>query len=379
MISFAIFGDIVNYEKADGIVCSDSLTEVIVSADCSVCNFEAPIAGGGKKQPKSGKHHFQLAETVDGLKKQGFDLLLLANNHIMDFGEAGLKATIDRIVSCELKFLGAGLSFDDAYRPVIQEIQGYKVGMINACEAQFGVLDNFNRLSSAGYAWISHPLIDNTIINLKKLCDFVIVFSHAGLEFYPIPQKEWRTRYRHFCDLGADVVVGTHPHVPQGYENYENSLIFYSLGNFYFDSEKYRFKEDSTYAVWLEFGKDTPLFFKPIFHYKSNGVVSLAPPEKRIDLNALCRLLGAGYEDIHDQMSLEAYDSIRRNLLYSLMHFPYDGSLFSSIRRIAGDLLKRRKKTDKDLLQLHLLRNEAYYYAARHALEVKVRAKDKNE
>lgn len=92
--------------------------------------------------------------------------------------------------------------------------------MLNACEAQYGEIDSEGREVKAGYAWISDPIIEKNIIKLRKDCDFVLVFSHAGLEHFPIPQKEWRTKYRHFCDLGADLVIGAHPHVPQGYENY---------------------------------------------------------------------------------------------------------------------------------------------------------------
>jgi poly-gamma-glutamate capsule biosynthesis protein CapA/YwtB (metallophosphatase superfamily) len=105
--------------------------------------------------------------------------------------------------------------------------------MINACEANFGLIDGFNREEKAGYAWINDPRIDKTILRLRRECDILLVFSHAGLEHYWIPQKEWRARYRHFCDLGADVIIGSHPHVPQAYESHAGSLIFYSLGNFF--------------------------------------------------------------------------------------------------------------------------------------------------
>ena len=60
-------------------------------------------------------------------------------------------------------------------------------------------------------------LIDKNILKLKKRCDFIIVFPMLVLSII-ISSKEWRDRYRHFCDLGADVVVGSHPHVPQGYD-----------------------------------------------------------------------------------------------------------------------------------------------------------------
>lgn len=375
MTSLFVCGDIVNYGHVDGRVCSDQLSKIISSADYSVCNFESPIEGHGTAQPKSGPCHFQRAETIYGLKEQGFDLLLLANNHMLDFGSEGLAATIESAKEKGLDTLGAGLTPQAAYEPSIKDVNGLRIGMINACEAQFGVIDYFDRLADAGYAWINHRLIDKTIIRLERECDFVIVFSHAGLEHYPIPQKEWRERYRHLCDLGADVVVGSHPHVPQGYEKHGESIIFYSLGNFYFDSKNYKDKEDPSFSLWLELERGSPPDFNPVFHYKKDGLVCLAPPEKHIDIGKLCRLLGDGYEREHDSMSLAAYETIRRNLTLSLLPIPFDGHFRSTLRRIASRMLGRSKAKEKDLLQLHLIRNEAYYYAAKHALEVKLREK----
>ncbi len=364
-------GDIINFEHRDGAICTDEVAKLVASADYSVCNFEGPIEGYGIPQPKIGEHLFQKTGTVRGLKEQGFDLLLLANNHIMDYGPEGLAATIDCAKEAGLETIGAGLNAEAAYEPTIKELCGLKIGLINAAEAQFGVLDYFERPYSAGYAWINHSRTDGNIVRLKKECDFVIVLSHAGLEHYSIPQKEWRERYRHFCSLGADVVIGTHPHVPQGYEKYCDSLIFYSLGNFYSDTHNHRDKEDRSFAVWLDIERSNPPIFEPVFHYKNNGLVSMAPSEKQIDLNGLCVSLDDGYKEAHDQMSLESYEQFKRNLVFSLMSGPYDGKFQSSLRRITSRLLGKSKKIDKTLMQLHLMRNEAYYYAARHALEIK--------
>ena len=376
MADLFLCGDIVNYRNTEGLLCSDELAEMVASADCAVCNFEAPISGFGAPQPKSGPHIAQLPETVDGLKKQGFDLLLLANNHIMDYGQEGLMATMERISRAGLECLGAGPDADSAYAPHIRTIRELRIGMVNACEAQFGVLDLFSGDQQAGYAWIHHPRIDNKILSLRSQCDFVIVFAHAGLEHYPIPQKEWRARYRHFCDLGADAVIGSHPHVPQGQERHGESLICYSLGNFYFDSRKKEPKENRSYAVWLELEKGRPPRFKPVHHYTSEGRVRSATKEKHVDLPYLCALLGEPYVREHDKMSLEAYEKIRKKLLLSMLPVPYDGSAWSMVRQMAHNLLKRKKRKDKRIQQLHLFRNEAYHYAARHALELLARDQD---
>lgn len=371
MTKLFICGDIVNYEHEDGIICSNELANIISEADYSICNFEAPIEGYGEPIPKAGPHHFQRKSTINGLKKQGFNLLCMANNHMMDFGEKGLLATMEEANKVGLDTIGVGKSFSEAYKPLIKTINNIKFGFINGCEAQFGVLDYFSGENQSGYAWINHHKIDHQIMKLKRQCDYVIVLSHAGLEHYNIPQKEWRQRYKHFCDLGADIVVGSHPHVPQGFEKYNDSLIFYSLGNFYFDSKNYINKEDRSYAIIIEFKKNEEISFVPIYHHKENGQVQLSPDEKKINLDLLNSFLTDKYEKLHDSMSLEIFHKYTKtNLIYSLLSYPFDGNIKSSIKKILSSILKKRKKVDKDLLSLHLFRNEAYYYATRHALEL---------
>ncbi|MFG6147467.1 CapA family protein [Halobacillus sp. B23F22_1] len=371
MVKLFITGDIINYEHSDGLVCSDEISKVISDADYSICNFEAPIEGYGTPSPKSGRHHFQRKSTIKGLQKQGFNMMCLANNHIMDYGIAALKATIDEANSLKIDTVGAGINFHDAYKPLVKEVNDLKIGFINACEAQFGVKDYYSAEDHPGYAWINHKEIDRKISVLNEECDFVIVLSHAGLEHYNIPQKEWRVRYKHFCDLGADVIVGSHPHVPQGYEYYNNSVIFYSLGNFYFDSSNYRLKEDRSYSLNLNLEKNKKVRFDPLFHHKENGYVQLSPREQQVNLDLLNANLGENYEELHEEMSLEIYNkTIKKNLIFSLLSFPYDGNIKSTIKRSLSLIFNKRKKQDKTLLSLHLLRNEAYYYATKHAMEI---------
>jgi hypothetical protein len=374
MIKVFACGDVVNYENQTGILCGDKLSNIIKNADYSICNFEAPIQGYGVAIPKCGPHLHQNKNTLKGLKAQGFNLVLLANNHIMDYGYRGLEATIDAAQEAGLDVLGAGQDFKAAYEPVIKIIAGVKIGILNACEAQFGVIDHFERAESAGYAWINHPYIDNTILKLRKSCDFVLIFVHAGLENYQIPQKEWRARYKQLCDLGADAVVGSHPHVPQGYERHGNSLIFYSLGNFYFDYGYAVESENHSYAVMLELEKGEPPRFYPLEHATRNGQVDLC--DSSFNLMQLSEKLGDGYIAEHEKMSLEAYRSIKRNLISSATCLPFDGTFKGTLREMAATLLGRRASARRNLTQLHYVRNETYHYAAKHALELLSREND---
>ena len=78
----------------------------------------------------------------------------------MDFGSEGLLGTIEEAKKAEIDVLGAGRNFSEAYKPLVKVIDNLKFGFINACEAQFGVLDYFSNDEQPGYAWINHHKID---------------------------------------------------------------------------------------------------------------------------------------------------------------------------------------------------------------------------
>lgn len=372
MAKVFVCGDVVNYQNEDGFVCAEDIEAVVKSADYAICNFEAPVAGYGTPQIKSGPHLAQSANTITGLREQGFSLLLLANNHMLDYGKEGLDATLAEAKKVGIETIGAGDDENSAYQPLIKKIDDITLGIINVCEAQFGVIDHFHREQKAGYAWINNPKVDTTVIALKKECDFVIVCAHAGLENYNIPQKEWRVRYKHFCDLGADVVIGSHPHVPQGYEAHNNSLIFYSLGNFYFDYGYAENSENHSYAVMLEFIKGELPGFKSVHHITKKQKVQLAKTE--VNLFELCEALGEGYEKAHDDMNVSVYENIiKPNLVVSINYLPVSSTFKSTIKEILATVFGRRKRINKSLTQLHFTRNEAYYFATRHALEIKAK------
>ncbi len=379
-VSLFICGDVINEHKRDGLICSPEISDIISSSDYAICNFEAPIDGVGKPAIKAGIHKCQLPQTIVGLKKSGFSLLLLANNHILDYGEQALSATIEMAHASDLETIGAGTNAEVAYRPVIKTLNNIKIGMLNACEAQYGEIDSEQKECRAGYAWINHPVIEKSIINLRKECDFLVVFPHAGLEYYNLPQKEWRARYKLLCDLGADIIIGSHPHVPQGFEKYGKSLIFYSLGNFYFDRRSSGMNTDTSYAIWLNLSRNGGMTFKLIHHYKKNGQVYCATGEKKVNVMQLNELLQDNYYELHDRMVTEVYNKIRRRLAIStFLPVPLNGKFSHFCRLLLSRIIKGSKIRYKDLNLLHLLKNETYLYVIKNALEILTESKYSQE
>jgi poly-gamma-glutamate synthesis protein (capsule biosynthesis protein) len=176
----------------------------------------------------------QPATSANILKELKVDALTFANNHIMDQGLQGYEKTIS-VLKDEFQIMGAG-SWKDAYKLTIIDNYGIKVGLLNFCELQFGMLsDEWTQGADAiGCAWVNHPKVNQFIVESKDKVDFLVAIVHAGVEMVDVPLPEWRDRYREIIDLGCDAVISHHPHVVQGYETYKGKPIAYSLGNFCF-------------------------------------------------------------------------------------------------------------------------------------------------
>lgn len=214
---------------------SEELVKVLKSADLRVCNFEAPVEGNSPKALKAGPSIDQKAETAQFLIDNGFEVILLANNHVMDFDEAGLFRT--KIAFDSVTTVGAG-DAKEAYSMKVVNVGGKRIGFLSLVQYEFGVLSG---VDSEGYgaAWVNSPDIRDIIEEGNKTVDCLIVCPHAGIECVDAPLPEWRKVYRSFIKWGADAVVASHPHTPQGWEIYDGHYIFYSLGNFFFDGLDY--------------------------------------------------------------------------------------------------------------------------------------------
>ena len=213
---------------------SSELEQVMHSSDAVSVNFEGPIRCDAETYPKMGPALDQNPLVVSLLASWGVNLFCLANNHIMDYGLEGLEYTLTSLHG--FLTLGASDSFNEAYRNKVVKVGEYSIAMLAFSEAQFGAYTDEDAYGRAGgYAWVGHPMARKAVVDACLKADYVVVQIHAGLEMVDLPLPEWRTCYREFIDLGADLVVGHHPHVVQGCEQYCGKHIYYSTGNFYMD------------------------------------------------------------------------------------------------------------------------------------------------
>ena len=133
---------------------------------------------------------------------------------------------------------GAG-TYEEAYRVKVVEVQGTKIGFLALSFAAYtGVFDDVTNHDGLGCAYINDLRVNHDIIETKKHVDYLFILPHDGIEYIDAPLPETIARYRDFIDYGADGVIAAHPHCPQGWEEYKGKPIFYSLGNFLFNSKE---------------------------------------------------------------------------------------------------------------------------------------------
>lgn len=234
---------------------SQDILDFLHSADHVVANVEGPVAKAEQNTTTSGVQ--QLLHTIDPdatkvLKNMHADIWNICNNHIMDAGEYGMESTLREAEKCGAKTIGAGMDIHQARKPVILDEAGgiglFGVGYQRACRKA-------DENKPGCYSWSDLDEIQKTIDDIKKQCRWCIVVAHAGEEFTPLPSPYTRERYRKYLEMGADIVIAHHPHVPMNYETVGDKIIFYSLGNFIFDTDYQRsqFNTDIGLLVKLNF------------------------------------------------------------------------------------------------------------------------------
>lgn len=242
-IKLLFVGDFCSKPSSSKIIVSDELKEMIRSCDLKVVNFEVPLKPEVKLPPQKKERFYQNEDAPNFLLELGFNLFSMANNHAFDWGEEGFKKT--KRVLGDAAF-GAG-TYEEAYKVKVAEIDGIKIGFFALSFAAYtGVFNDVTDREGLGCAYINDLRVNHDIINAKRQVDYLFVLPHDGIEYIDVPTLDIIARYRDFIDYGADGVIGTHPHCPQGWEDYKGKPIFYSLGNFLFNS-----KEDYDYRATL--------------------------------------------------------------------------------------------------------------------------------
>ena len=218
---------------------SAEILDFFDSANHVIANVEGALTNAEDDGSKGIFFHSMNPEAVAILKKINADIYCLANNHTMDAGRKGIEDTLALADTLGCKTVGAGLDIGEASTPVYLPeaggigiiAVGYQPDCIPAGEQKPGT-----------FSWDEMDRIEARVKEIKAKCRWCIVIAHGGEEFAALPSPYTRDRYLKYINFGADIVVGHHPHVPESYEILKDGqkAVFYSLGNFIFDTDYQR-------------------------------------------------------------------------------------------------------------------------------------------
>ncbi len=220
--------------------------------DIAIANLESPLAKGGKEFSAKRYHYRSSPRAAEALKNAGFGVVTLANNHMMDFGDAALTETGHYLDKVGIISTGGGETLAAARKPAIVSMRGKKVAFL-AYSLTFPA-SFYASSRRAGTAPGFPRYFREDIASAKKKADYVVVSFHWGAE-NSVVTKPYQILTAHSAiDAGADLVLGHHPHVLQGIERYKKGAIFYSLGNFTFNTASRTAKRSVIARISLERG-----------------------------------------------------------------------------------------------------------------------------
>lgn len=202
----------------------EDLAPIFADADAIVANLEGPVTDFPSRSVASevgstNNYLFTFDPQVAAETLAHWPFILnLGNNHILNFGPEGLTQTYQNLEKSGLLYFGYTQPDQNKTAYLIKEINGITFGLVN-----------YNQFVVGGQ---ERALSD--IAEVRNLVDILVLYTHWGNEYVQENQVIKDLAHR-FVDDGADLIIGSHPHVVQGVEEYQGKRIYYSLGNFVFD------------------------------------------------------------------------------------------------------------------------------------------------
>ncbi len=213
------------------------VSEELAKPDITFAQLETPIAP--TNYTSEGMILIAQPETVEALTVSGVDIVSISGNHFGDALRDGMQYSFDLLDENNIAFIGAGPSEEEAFSHKIVQNKGIDIGFltfVNIMPNSYGAQGNI-----AGTAWVDFDSLDDqekiisSIQKAKSESDILFVGFHWGTEYTPNPTQTQQNIAHLAIDNGADMIIGTHPHVVQADEIYKGKYINYSLGNFVMD------------------------------------------------------------------------------------------------------------------------------------------------
>lgn len=277
-----------------------ALRPFLAEADLAFLDLETPLSDTGTPRVKEVTFRSDPA-FARVLADAGVDVVSLANNHSGDYGPAALRDTLRHLESAGIAHCGAGMTLAEAAAPAVLERDGVRVAYVGFGEPFWGVALATDR--AAGIAPTDTAVIVSALRAARAQADLVVASFHWDWEYDFYPDQETKRFARLAVASGADLVIGTHPHVIQGSELVNDKPVAYSLGNFVFDQKRAMCRENYvrrvTFAVTRTGGRvtairrvsvtDAPTEINP-----ATCLPEEPPPARRAELERRLRILSAG-------------------------------------------------------------------------------------
>ena len=223
------------------------MSKFMQEGDCVVANLEGPITNNASisvdskiGSPDNYRFTFD-PQTATFLHDHNVCLVNIGNNHIYNFGDEGILSTKELLKNADVAYFG-DTGMDENNRTLIKTFGETRIGFVN-----------FNAFVSDALAHTNED-----VVKIKEQSDFVVVYAHWGMEYATTSQINERNIAHQFIDSGADVIIGSHPHVIQESEQYKGKMIYYSLGNFVFD-QYFQPETQNGLLVRVTFDKDNDI------------------------------------------------------------------------------------------------------------------------
>lgn len=237
-----------------------NIKRFLAGSDFVLANLEGSFTDSA---PGSDDHRMKFTfdpELIPKLKIAGFNIFNLANNHALDFGNAGFIQSREYLKKNNLDYFGDPRNTSETF--IIKDIGGLKIGWVGF----YGLTNNINHIL-------------DEVKKIKNEVDIVAVYTHWGTEYNGGFSKIQQDQAHALIDAGADVVFGSHPHVIEPMEEYKGKMIFYSLGNFVFD-QQFSEKTQQGLAIGAVFKKDRSEFY--LFPIESKNIqINLISGDKK--------------------------------------------------------------------------------------------------
>lgn len=315
--------------------------KILNRSDYLVSNFEAVLQSENMQKRIDKQSNLQFSESTFNYYKNSIKsqmIFSLGNNHIHDLGLEGLAATKQFLNSQNnVSIFGAGL-LDELRKPFIVNIGNRRIAFLAVSTDEPEVMSILAKEDYEGVLDYNDCEIFNIIKETKKQVDYFVILPHWGKEYIDYPSVQLREKAKKWIDAGADLVIGHHPHVVQGKEQYRGKWIYYSLGNYIFpdfipkNGIPKKWKKKNNQSVILEIDLSEGVSIKETGLYFDTNKNILSINEESIkEMNEKSRVL--------DIITYKKYYAYYEWNLYHILKADY--SMSSRIIRIFMGIMRK--------------------------------------